>query len=384
MSTLLNQPLPADAIAGTTWGPFSYRRYPVFSRPWLWRRTVFAVAATVLYGLLAGLGQRLKGGSWEDALACFGYFVSGGVLMASIGPVLATCVRCRGWSMRIERWAVIVAVVLGFVGAAASDYWASAGIEESFHSKDLPAAKRRVSDGEEAQLRLMNVIGPFIYFGLSGGLASLAYFSERRRMTARAAVMGQLESDHRLAVLQAQVEPHFLFNALASIRPLIREAPSQAEAALDALADHLRATVPQMRAGDSTFGQQMKIAESYLGVMRVRMGDRLHYESAVDGAASGVEFPSLMLLTLVENAIKHGLEPKPGPGSLHIEASVAAGALTVRVMDDGVGLRDGLSSGLGLANIRDHLALRFGSRASLQVAARPTGGTVASITVPAV
>jgi len=252
--------------------------------------------------------------------------------------------------------------------------------------KEVPEHEQKISDLDQAKIAIFGLLGGFLYFAVGGGLASLAYFSERRRLRARAAHLAQLDSDMRLAVLQAQVEPHFLFNTLASIRPLIRQDAAQAEAALDALADHLRATIPQMceqsRTVVSTLGQQLDICTSYLKVMQVRMGARLQQEISVPDELRALAFPPLMLLSLVENAIKHGVEPKPGPGRICLQAEVLATQLLVRVIDDGVGLKDGLSSGIGLANVREQLDVRYGSEAWLKVAASREGGTVAEIMVP--
>lgn len=379
-------PLPPDVIAGMTWGPFGYRRYPVFSRPWLLWRTVFATLAICLYGMLALVGHVAAGDGWARALMGTGYFVAGCVLMVTAGPAVATWVRSRGWNERTEARAVIVSVVLGFAGAGAADWWSSRGIESSLQGVQVPVAERKVSDLDEAKIVLFDILGGFLYFAVGGGLASLAYFSERRRMRARAEHLARLDSDMRLAVLQAQIEPHFLFNALASIRPLIGQDAARAEAALDALADHLRATIPQMReqsrAGVSTLGQQVDICASYLTVMQVRMGARLQVEFEVTDGLKALAFPPLMLLSLVENAIKHGIEPKPGPGTVKVAARATGTELTVSVRDDGAGLRQGLSSGLGLANVRAQLEVRHGARARLTVAAQPEGGTVAEIVVP--
>ncbi|MFZ4764195.1 MAG: sensor histidine kinase [Roseimicrobium sp.] len=384
--TALEQPLPPDAIVGMTWGPFRYRRYPVFSGRWLQWRTMLAAVLIVLYGALAGLAQVAAGTGLADALTGTGYFIVGCLLMVTAGPALATWVRHRRWPARAESSAVIAAVVLGFVGAALADYWSSKGITEAIRPKEIPAAERKIGELDEAKIRLFDLLGGFLYFAVGGGLASFAYFSERRRLHARAAYLAQLDSEMRLAVLQAQVEPHFLFNTLASIRPLIRQDASQAEAALDALADHLRATIPQMREQSrtvvSTLGQQLAIGTSYLAVMQVRMGSRLQHHVSVPDELRSQGFPPLILLSLVENAIKHGIEPKPGPGHLTITAAITGDELTVTVADDGLGLQEGLSSGLGLSNIREQLSVRYGAAARLKVAARAEGGTVAQVTLP--
>ncbi len=195
--------------------------------------------------------------------------------------------------------------------------------------------------------------------------------------------LARVESDMRLAVLQAQIEPHFLFNTLASIRPLVRQDAAQAEQVIDSLADYLRVMLPQIRENSrSMLGQQLDICASYLAVMQARMGARLRYEVDLPEALRERDFPPLMLLSLVENAIKHGIEPKPGSACIIIRARAGADGLSVSVLDDGVGLSQGLQSGVGLANIREQLRLRYQDRARLSVATRPEGGTVAEITLP--
>jgi signal transduction histidine kinase len=383
---LLNDPLPADAIAGMIWGPFRYRRYRVFSRPWLKWRFLISALAVSLYGCLVLFGQLVHGANPADAAITAAYFIIGFQLMFTMGPALATWVRYRRLDSRREGWAVVAAIVLGVVAAIGADAWASRGIVNALQPREVPTSERKIGDLDKALLTLATLGFGFVYFAGGGGLAAPAYFSERRRLAARSAHMARLETDMRLAVLQAQIEPHFLFNTLASIRPLIRQDAGRAEAAIDAFAAHLRHTIPQMRAHSgtaaSTLGQQVDICASYLSLMHVRMDARLRSEIVVPNQWRALEFPPLMLLSLVENAIKHGLEPKPGPGWVRIQAAATTAALQVCVIDDGVGLNDGLSAGLGLSNIREQLAVKFAGRASLSVIARPEGGTMAAITIP--
>lgn len=383
----LSHPLPPDVIVGMTWGPFYYRKYPVFSWPWLRWRLVVVSIAVFLYGLLSMWGQRVAGESWRDAAAAMAYFVAGMMIMFTAGPALASWVRCRGWSRRVEGWAIVASAILGIAAGVAGDAWSSNHIRSSLtHVKEVPAKKRQISTVDEAALALAKLGFGFLHFAAGGGLAVLAYFSERRRLQARSLHITRLEADMKLAVLQAQIEPHFLFNALASIRPLVRQDADRAEAAIDALAQYLRAAIPQMRAqpgaAASSLGQQADMCQSYLKVMQVRMGERLRTEIAVPENLRALEFPPLMLLSLVENAIKHGIEPKPGPGWVGIRADREGDFLRVTVADDGAGLQAGLSSGLGLANIREQLEVRFAGRARLSIVARSGGGTLAEITVP--
>lgn len=381
MNIPLNQPLPPDLVVGMTWGPFRYRKYPVFSVNWLKGRFITTTTAVVLYALLSMAVQAMLGTPWANNLSSTGYFILGFVLMLSGGPLLATWVRHRG--MKREGRAVVFVVAIGFIIAMAADAWASKHIMADLGAKPLPATERKISQVEEAALQLAQLGALFVYFAGGGGLACFAYFSERRRWSARKAHLARVESDMQLAVLQAQIEPHFLFNTLAAIRPLIRQDATQAEQVIDALADYLRVTLPQIRESSrSTLGQQVDICTSYLTVMQARMGSRLQYQVDVPEALRGVDFLPLMLLSLVENAIKHGIEPKPGSACVIIRARAGHGELSVSVQDDGVGLSQGLQSGVGLANIREQLQLRYQDRARLSVATRPEGGTIAAITLP--
>ena len=191
-----------------------------------------------------------------------------------------------------------------------------------------------------------------------------------------------------MSVLVAQVEPHFLFNTLAGVRSAILTEPLRATAIVDHLVDYLRSTIPQMRGDGSTeqgrLAKQLEAARAYLGLMQARI-PRLTY--SVESELKDAAFPPLLLISLVENAIKHGIEPKIGPAYVTVNARYFDQGdeemLEVSVTDNGVGFGGTTSgSGIGLANIRERLESMFGSRASLTLKARPEGGVVASIIVP--
>jgi sensor histidine kinase YesM len=236
-----------------------------------------------------------------------------------------------------------------------------------------------------------------VYAALGGGFALRAYFAEGSRLRAlqhaqelESLRRAKQEGDLRLGVLQAQVEPHFLFNTLASVRSMVREEPARAEAAIDALVDYLRATIPRLRADgtslDTPLAMQFEVCRSYLALMRARMGERLRVSIDLPPALAGAPFPPLLLLTLVENAIKHGIEPRPGPGHVWLAArrieSGGGALLEVEVGDDGAGLGAAMGHGVGLANVRAQLATRYGARAGLEVSGRAGGGVLATLRVP--
>ncbi len=192
----------------------------------------------------------------------------------------------------------------------------------------------------------------------------------------------------RMAAMQAQVEPHFLFNTLASIDHLIETDPPRASKMQKNLIALLRASMPTLREanaqGDRDLGDELAVIRPYLEILKVRMEDRLSTDIRVDEGLLSAEFPPMMLQSLVENAIRHGLEPLPEGGCLRIGAAVEHGRLVVSVADNGCGLGGSATagSGIGLSNIRERLQLLYGPQASLTVAGQAEGGTLATIAVP--
>ena len=227
------------------------------------------------------------------------------------------------------------------------------------------------------------IVAAFIIKVVAGG-------KRRAEMTADAATRRaeteQLERtvvEARMEALQAQIEPHFLFNTLASIDQLILSDPPRASKMQQSLIRYLRSAMPQMREGRRpTLGQQVNLCSAFLEIMAVRMEGRLQSVVIVPEGLKTAVFPSMMLQTLVENAIKHGLEPKPEGGLLEIGAEVVDGQLTVHVRDTGLGFVPKAEGGVGLANIRERLKALYGSRAELIISVPAAGGTCATIKVP--
>jgi sensor histidine kinase YesM len=187
----------------------------------------------------------------------------------------------------------------------------------------------------------------------------------------------------RMQALQAQIEPHFLFNTLASIDQLIQTDPPRASKMQRSLIRYLRSAMPQMRDGARpTLGQQVDLCTAFLDIMAVRMEDRLQSAVGVPEGLKSAIFPSMMLLTLVENAIKHGLEPKAEGGRIDIGAEIVDGPLAVHVQDTGVGFAPMGEGGVGLANVRERLRALYRDRAELLIDLPPGGGTRATIKLP--
>lgn len=190
--------------------------------------------------------------------------------------------------------------------------------------------------------------------------------------------------DARLHLLQAQVAPHFLFNTLANVQALVDAGSPQAPGVLRALIAYLRAAVPRLHAASTTLGAELDLVRAYLELMHMRMPDRLVYALHVDETARAVACPPITLLTLVENAVRHGIDPAEEGGRIDIEVRRDDARCVVRVRDTGVGL-GGASRGLGtgLANLRERLQLVFGERASLAVSERRPHGVCAELELPA-
>jgi LytS/YehU family sensor histidine kinase len=189
-------------------------------------------------------------------------------------------------------------------------------------------------------------------------------------------------TEAQMATLQAQVEPHFLFNTLALIGQLIETDPPEAARIHAHLIDYLRATLPQMRAGGGTLGKQLELARAYLAIMQARMKERLTVKFEVPDFLGSAPFPPMMLLILIENSIKHGLEPKIEGGRIEIRAKVVHATLHVDVRDNGIGFNLHADEGVGLANIRERLRLLYGSSAELVIEAPPEGGALTSVRIP--
>ena len=185
-----------------------------------------------------------------------------------------------------------------------------------------------------------------------------------------------------LQATQAQIEPHFLFNTLANVRRLYQVDAGAARAMLRQFAQMLRATLHTMRDDRSTLGRELAVAVAYLSVQKIRMGDRLRFDTQVPEHLHAAHLPPMMLSTLVENAIKHGLAPLERGGSVRIVADAKDGVLRVRVEDTGRGLSESAGAGLGLANIEARLAAMFGGAGALSLEPNEPAGVVARIDLP--
>ena len=218
---------------------------------------------------------------------------------------------------------------------------------------------------------------------LAGGKRKAELDAAAASRQADVATLERKLMEAQMATLQAQVEPHFLFNTLALIGQLIETDPPEAARVHANLIDYLRSTLPQMRAaGGGTLGKQVELSRAYLAIMQARMKERLAVKFEVPDFLGSAPFPPMMLQILIENSIKHGLEPKIEGGRIEISAKVVHATLHVDVRDNGAGFDMNAGEGVGLANIRERLRLLYGKDAELVIEAPADGGALASIRIP--
>lgn len=189
-------------------------------------------------------------------------------------------------------------------------------------------------------------------------------------------------AETRLHLLQAQIEPHFLFNTLSHVQGLVDTDPAQGKKMLARLTRYLRSSLKRSRAHDATLRQEIELIRDYLDIFKVRMGARLNYTIDVPEDCLAQRFMPMLLQPLVENAIQHGLEPAPAGGEIHIAAARHGDLLQLRVLDNGLGLRHDTESGFGLVNIRERLRSLYGDKARLHIEAHAPTGVKATIEVP--
>jgi sensor histidine kinase YesM len=224
-----------------------------------------------------------------------------------------------------------------------------------------------------------------LFFGLIGSITLL--LSERIDAEVEHRKLIESDSEKReveahLKMLQAQIEPHFLFNTLASVDHLIETDPSAASRMQKNLIAYLRAAIPQMRESSTTLGRETELCRAYLNILQMRMESRLRFEIAIPEELINAPVPPMMLPTLVENAIKHGLEPKPAGGEIRITAVRQEDKLKVSVVDTGMGFSDKPGSGVGLANVRERLQALYDGKAGLTIEPNSPQGTIATIEIP--
>jgi len=272
-------------------------------------------------------------------------------------------------------WVQILAVVIAGAAGAVFVYALPAG-------GDLSSLDEGHRYGMWTLIFTCVVVGPPIAF---------AAIMRRREMEAREmATRYEIEraeyqrqaAETRLRLLQAQVQPHFLFNTLANIRALVNAGSPRAVQVMDSLISYLRCSVPQLQQSEGSVAQELDLVRSYLELMHMRMPDRLHYSVESDGKAARMRCPPMALLTLVENAVRHGIDPSEEGGRIDVSVLAEGGRCVATVADTGVGLQREGTGGSGLANLRERMKLAFGD-AQLKLVGNEPRGTKAVLDYPA-
>lgn len=432
-----DQPLPVEVtLNAASWFSRS-RNYPIFSGKWLRYRSEPFLLVGIIMGLMVLFESAIATTDLRVGIVNAAMLTIPIVCFSCCGPVLAVWVHARKWRVRREAISLLCALVLGGVLAAGISQGSDAALRKFwFGSADAkmpvyveagvfvrplndkvdPSGKSNEPILQQAQKNLspyavtavvwfdkilVVVLSLILYGWIGGGLDLLTYFRQRRRLAdvvaqqaLQKALVERNEAELKLSVLAAQVEPHFLFNTLAGVRGAIASDPSRAMAIIDHLTDYLRLTIPRLRSeGAKTtvaLETQIETARAYLSLMQARI-PRLSFSFHVAPELHHAQMPPLMLISLVENAVKHGIEPKIGEGHIVIRAELCAVdtpsskplQFELSVTDNGVGFGHASSgTGIGLANIRERLQTQYGEKAALGLKAVADGGVRATIRLP--
>jgi len=231
-----------------------------------------------------------------------------------------------------------------------------------------------------------------LFIGILFGTMITYFFFSRERISQTEAQLQaeQIKSltlekktlETHLKLLQAQIEPHFLFNTLSNVLSLLESEPAQGKAMLEDLTRYLRSSLSRTRDRMTTLGQELDLVRAYLDIWRVRMGERLRYTIEVPDTLRDMPFPPMLVQPLVENAVKHGLETKVEGGEILIKAEAQDGCYRLVVADTGLGLQDDAISGIGLANVRERLEALYDGKARLILEDNQPSGLKVTMEIP--
>ncbi len=312
------------------------------------------------------LGLAVLGSIALNPIFITSYPVVLGRMLAIAAALLLVYTAARVWKIPgVPRWlAQVLAVALAAPLATLLAYLPSVG-------------------GDLAQLfnhegRVMGLLSITFTVLVIAPLVVLGSLYRERDAQARSQALGfELERsvlerqavDAKLKLLQAQIEPHFLFNTLANVQQLVEVGSARAGPVLASLIAYLRAAMPKLHDERQTLGNELAMVQAYLELMQMRMPDRLQFRVDAGGVPQQLAFPALGLLTLVENAVRHGIDPSEQGGRIDVTARLdaASGEVRIGVADTGVGLLETSAGGVGLANLRERLAAAFGPGARLEM-----------------
>ena len=337
-----------------------------------WRRVRFVLIVSLMFGVLLNIGNQ------APAVIVFARAIIVGMAILFMFGLFEQWPKSL-WRP-FSRWGwQLLGIVIVIPFAAAFAYWITTGGDPELGSNKL----RQTGYAQLCMTALL--FAPWI--------AVSAVIRQREAFARDQAMAFELEKselerkalDTRLRLLQAQVEPHFLFNTLANIQALVDAGSPQASSVLKSLIAYLRAAVPRMHEPATTLGQELDLVRAYLELMQMRIPDRLKFALHIEPAANGLQCPPMTLLTLVENAVRHGIDPREEGGRIDVDVWLRDGRCHVRVTDTGVGLQVEKTSGLGtgLSMLRERMQLAFGGDAQLQLTEVQPHGVCAELEFPA-
>jgi signal transduction histidine kinase len=325
------------------------------------RQLVFSALYLALFG-----GAFLWRESY-DLLVLFACLLLAAVLLLAGEALLCVVLPAHaGW-----RWCWAAQPLL-LVGAASAATFAYASLAAAFQLRALQGMQMWSS--------------AFVFCAMIGAVPLL--YAQRQANALRLSELERAALSAELKSLQAQIEPHFLYNTLANTRYLARHAPDKAVEMLDHLIAYLRNALPDMRTANSTLGRECELAGHYLALMEIRFGTRLATRIDCPAALREAPVPPMVLMSLVENAVQHGVEPKPGAVRIDVTARASGdGRLAILVRDDGAGLQRAsgaalLGSGVGLRNVRERLQALYGGSAAFELRQAADGATEAELLLP--
>lgn len=349
---------------------------PIASRLDTWRAPAKLIAGFALFWAMAAGVLYLA----APGLESFGRLL---LLNESSGTAIVVCVLL----IRRARWfakanPMIQWLLTGFI-AVPTGY--VVGHVLTFLILGEPV--RFVSLGQDRML-------PIVFTLVVAGFG-MYFFATREQLASEAAVRSEaqrLAVESQLRMLRAQLEPHMLFNTLANLRSLVSEDPKQAEIMIDRLIVYLRSALAASRTESTTLNREFIQLRAYLDIMSVRMGPRLSYRLELPTELEQTSIPPMLLQPLLENAIRHGIEPKVGHGTIEVIARRTQTAIEILVTDSGIGLApddephrpsDTASGGYGLLHVRERLAVIYGGKASLSLCRNTSAGACAVVSIPA-
>jgi len=345
-----------------------------FLRRWSGRRGWLQFGIVMLWNTLVAVAIASWTGklSFLEAMSIVNLFV-----FSLAGVVFGAWFGFRRFARKFLRTLVLMmAFAIGgaFLGAGSSGWLHGEGLADFMRHNWMPVLTAGAITG-------------FALAALSALIAHLrnreyVSLAERLRLESKQEQLSRQVAETRLHLLQAQIEPHFLFNTLASAQQLAAGKAPEAAQLLAHLTKFLRAAMPRLRDDEATLGQELEMIRAYLAIMQTRLGERLAYRIDADPSLVGLPFPSAMLMTLVENAIKHGIEPMKAGGEIRIAVARDGERLTAVVADTGAGLSGIGGTGVGLDNIRERLRVRYAGAATLSLAANEPRGFIARLEMP--